>query len=174
MHCLGYESTAYDEALPAKLDELAAQGTTVCAMMFDIDNFKDYNDRYGHQEGDICLRKVAQLAGDALAGENAHLVRYGGEEFFVLASFASKQDALMAAEGIRETIDHAYIEHLSSQWGRVTVSVGIAFFGEGSPARKKAAESGEAVVDDLESLTKRADNALYAAKEQGRNRIMAG
>lgn len=146
----------FDEVLPEKIDELKRGQKVLCGMMFDIDGFKDYNDNYGHQAGDACLREVAQLVDKVLSARDTYLVRYGGEEFFVLAAVPDKQSGQKLAERIRARIEQAQIEHLAVERGYVTISIGLAFL-EGN--------------EDLELLTKYADEAVYEAKTQGRNRV---
>ncbi|SDU40612.1 diguanylate cyclase [Geopseudomonas guangdongensis] len=127
-------------------------------LMLDIDFFKRYNDRYGHLAGDDCLRKVAATlqAGTRRAGDLA--ARYGGEEFAVIASDLDAAGALALAESIRAAVMAQAIAHADSPLGVVTVSMGVALLvpeDDNSP----------------EILIKLADQALYQAKSQGRNRV---
>lgn len=158
-----YNRRYFDEVVPATLRDIRAEGRQPAALMLDTDHFKRFNDRYGHQAGDICLRQIAGQIQRALrAGDTA--VRYGGEEFFILAAVggpgrqaaAAPQQALALAEDIRRRVEEAYIEHLDAPAGHVTVSVGVY-----CPAKKGQM---------LKMLAARADEALYQAKATGRNR----
>lgn len=146
----------YDEVLPERIEELKLSQNMVCGMMFDIDNFKGYNDHYGHQAGDSCLCTVATLVDGVLSAKDTYLVRYGGEEFFVLAAVPERRSAERLAERMRATVENAQIEHLATERGIVTISIGAALMRDD---------------DDLESLTEYADKAVYRAKKQGRNRV---
>jgi diguanylate cyclase (GGDEF)-like protein len=126
------------------------------AIMMDIDFFKLYNDTYGHQAGDDCLKKVARTIEKSLRRPGDLVARYGGEEFAVVLPNVSKESIYTAYERFRETVSKQSFEHESKQF-HVTVSIGIAFSND--------AESS----DDLLS---HADKALYQAKESGRNRIV--
>lgn len=145
----------YDEALPARLDGLA-QGGGYCCIMLDIDFFKRYNDHYGHQAGDGCLRNVASFIRGPLP-DASFPVRYGGEEFMVLAQVASAKAALALAEAVRVAVEQAHIIHASSPFGKVTLSCGLVF----CPQHERPG---------LAALTRQADEALYRSKQSGRNR----
>lgn len=120
-------------------------------LLFDIDDFKAYNDAYGHQEGDRVLRTVARLGSECLRHSDV-FVRYGGEEFVVLLPNTAKRNALVAAEKLRERIAvHPFRR-------KVTVSGGIATFLTDTEK-------------DAEDLFRCADQALYRAKAEGKNRV---
>jgi diguanylate cyclase (GGDEF)-like protein len=128
---------------------------TIAAMMIDIDHFKSVNDRFGHAAGDIVLKRVAEACGSDLRGSDL-LARYGGEEFVVLLPEAGTREAAAAAERMRrriESIDHPEIN------GAVTVSIGIACAVPGAPGT-------------FDAFVQRADEALYHAKAEGRNRVV--
>ncbi len=122
-------------------------------LVIDIDHFKQVNDTYGHRFGDDVLRAVAHAVGDTIRRSDV-LYRYGGEEFVVLASHTTLTGARQLAERIRGNV--AGIATVGGRELRVTVSVGAA--------QLRAGESAEA-------LFVRADQALYRAKESGRNRV---
>lgn len=144
----------FDEVLPGYLTHAQAAGETAAAVMVDIDHFKRYNDQYGHQAGDICLRRVADIIRDSLP-KAGYAVRYGGEEFFLLAeATGTGQGPLALAEAVRTRVEEAYIEHLAAPLGRLTLSLGAAVSKPG---------------EGLQALAARADAALYAAKQAGRN-----
>jgi diguanylate cyclase (GGDEF)-like protein len=127
--------------------------TPLSVLMFDIDHFKRINDKYGHQAGDTLLKCVALIA-DQHVREADILARYGGEEFIVMLPNTSAREALAAAENIREQVA-ACQEIGTCNDARITISVGIASILPGE--------------DSLNRLIQRADQALYSAKNAGRN-----
>ncbi|MFK7928596.1 MAG: diguanylate cyclase [Myxococcota bacterium] len=129
-----------------------------CVALFDIDNFKLYNDNLGHVAGDDALRAVAEcLAAQCRAGDKVY--RYGGEEFCALFHDQGLQGASIAAERMRAAVVALNIEHPANSAGPcVTVSAGVA--------RHPATES-----IDIEQVLQRADEALYESKAQGRDRV---
>jgi diguanylate cyclase (GGDEF)-like protein len=134
------------------------EAQSLCVFIFDIDHFKKYNDSNGHLAGDEILRGVAQVLGDNLRpGDVA--CRYGGEEFIVAMPGARSADGMAAAERIRVAIERTKFPRCESQpTGRITISGGVAQFpvdGTGST-----------------DLILHADQALYQAKAQGRNRVV--
>ncbi len=146
------------------LKTLSAQaeryGHGYCAMLCDVDFFKAYNDTYGHLAGDEVLKKVAEIILENLrTGDLAY--RYGGEEFLVILPEQSLESASIAAERLRRDIEELAITHeAKTPPGVVTISLGLAVL---QPGEKKS----------FEELLKEADDALYAAKEAGRNRVVA-
>lgn len=148
----------FDEELPKVMDKYLKEGSIVCGMMIDVDYFKAYNDRYGHPNGDICLRRIATVLKRAGGNESAHPVRYGGEEFFLFSKVESEAGAAQLAENIRAQVEAEYMEHLSSPKGKVTISIGLVICKPGQ-------------FYTLRAMTKRADMALYASKENGRNTV---
>lgn len=134
-------------------------GTPLSALMIDIDCFKDYNDTYGHLQGDLCLRQVAEAITAALKRPGDFVARYGGEEFVALLPGTDLAGALSIAGLIRSNVRAAAIEHASSHVADiVTVSIGI---------------SGIIPNMDIEAeaLLAASDAALYQAKSGGRNRV---
>jgi diguanylate cyclase (GGDEF)-like protein len=123
--------------------------------MIDIDHFKSYNDRYGHLVGDVILKEVAKLIKENIRQIDL-LGRYGGEEFSIILTETDREQTLLVAERIRQTMESKYIKAYDEDL-RVTVSIGISFFPENGK--------------DIESLIDKADLALYLAKQQGRNRV---
>ncbi|MBR1228903.1 MULTISPECIES: diguanylate cyclase domain-containing protein [unclassified Bradyrhizobium] len=128
----------------------------ISVLLFDIDNFKGYNDTYGHQAGDRCLQAVARAIGDATSNTSGLSARYGGEEFAVVLPNISEDDALKVAESIRLTVRALGLPNTAANRGFVTISAGIA--------TRTRATPGEA------ALVGEADAALYEAKRLGRNR----
>jgi diguanylate cyclase (GGDEF)-like protein len=128
-------------------------------MLCDIDYFKLYNDTYGHVTGDRCLEQVATLLNTLFKRAGDTVARYGGEEFAVVLPATNASDAGMVAEQLRRAIWERAIPHAASRTGgRLTISIGIATLA-----------SGEVIT--AQRLTIRADEALYAAKANGRNRV---
>jgi diguanylate cyclase len=132
----------WEEELPRELERARRMGTGVCLAMIDLDNFKDYNDRHGHQAGDLVLKEAAS-AWRAEVRSTDLLARYGGEEFVLLLPACALDDAVRIVERLRLVTP------------LVTCSVGLACWDF------QEASSG---------LVERADQALYAAKAEGRNR----
>lgn len=130
-------------------------------LLVDVDHFKRYNDTYGHQKGDDCLRRVAGAASTVVFRPADMVARYGGEEFGIILPGTDLDGALIVADRIREAVLRLDIEHGGGENGRLTLSVGAA-----------------AVVPDqdldCESLIGAADAALYCAKRDGRNRVAQG
>jgi diguanylate cyclase (GGDEF)-like protein len=132
----------------------------VALMMIDIDHFKLYNDRYGHVAGDTCLRAVGETL-SLVTLEHAVLVaRYGGEEFALLLPGLDVTRAAALAEEARKSIEDLMIPHAEAPSGLVTISIGV---------ESLVPEEGQAAADLVEA----ADNALYAAKRNGRNAVVA-
>ncbi len=127
--------------------------------MFDLDNFKHYNDTNGHIKGDILLKELGKLLNDMTRSINT-LARYGGEEFIVLVQNRNKQDTMVYAENVRSKIaSHPFFAAENQPLGCVSISGGVADFpGDGHT---------------IEEIIKCADEALYKSKSTGRNRVMA-
>lgn len=150
---------SFSERILAEFSVCRNSDTELSVIMCDIDNFKKYNDRYGHVEGDACLRKVAQCIQDSLKRPVDFCARYGGEEFVVVLPQSSLKGAKTVAERIRVNVQQLRIEHVESNTaGVVTVSLGIA------TSKIVNAES-------YEQLIQCADEALYLAKKRGRNQV---
>jgi len=133
-------------------------GRPLSIIMIDIDNFKQYNDRYGHQQGDDALRNVAKIIQDATRRPGDLAARYGGEEFVLVLTDTDQQGAVSLAESVRSHLFEAGITHDGSAFGRITLSAGVA---------TEIPERGTDPVD----LVSRADDVLYRAKDGGRNRV---
>jgi diguanylate cyclase (GGDEF)-like protein/PAS domain S-box-containing protein len=129
----------------------------VAAIMIDIDAYKNYNDHYGHQSGDDCLRRVAQAIASAARRPTDVVARYGGEEFALILADTDQHGALIVAERIRTGIERLRIAHPTGPSGIVTISAGVAAQRPGDDA-------------DRSALVAAADRALYGAKQRGRNR----
>ncbi len=130
----------------------------VAILLIDIDYFKQYNDHLGHQAGDACLTRVAEVLGREIGRAGDLVARYGGEEFIVLLGNTDVNGARHIAETVRSQVQALAIPHPGSNHGVITVSVGLAACVPGKGAR-------------IETLIGRADAALYVAKAAGRNRL---
>ena len=130
----------------------------VAVIMADIDNFKAYNDHYGHQRGDDCLRQVAHALRSRLRRPSDFLVRYGGEEFLVVLVETEASAAISLAEAMRQAVAERALPHATSPIApMVTISVGVA--------------GARADLFSFAALLGTADQALYSAKRHGRNRV---
>ncbi|MDH0864478.1 two-component regulator propeller domain-containing protein [Mitsuaria sp. GD03876] len=149
----------FNEAADEEWRRARRAGTALGLVLVDVDAFKRYNDQMGHLKGDECLAAVGAVLGASIGRAGDLAARYGGEEFIVLLPGADRAAALQIAEHIRAGIESLAMPHPASPAGPVvTVSLGVA-----------------ACVPDeertLESLIAEADDALYAAKREGRNRV---
>lgn len=133
-------------------------GQIYCAILLDIDFFKLYNDNYGHPAGDEVLRRVADaIKSQCRSGDTAY--RYGGEEFLIILPEQNLETGAAIAERLRQTVEKLDILHeAKTPPGVVTISLGLSVL---EPGTNKTPET----------LLKKADNALYRAKENGRNRV---
>ncbi|RCL21502.1 diguanylate cyclase [Pseudomonas sp. AFG_SD02_1510_Pfu_092] len=146
-----------DAVFEPELRRARRQGYPLALVMLDLDYFKAYNDRYGHLQGDQCLRRIAEVLQQALKRPADLAVRYGGEEFTLLLPDTDASGAEMLVQEVQHILRRQALEHAGSPLGRVSCSAGIAV---GDLAR-------EAVT--AESLMAAADAALYQAKRQGRD-----
>ncbi|WP_148861054.1 diguanylate cyclase [Marinobacter fonticola] len=148
------------------LDQTSQNGLAgsqmLSVLMCDVDCFKLYNDVYGHQAGDECLRRIAATLTDVVRRPTDLIVRYGGEEFAVVLPGTSESDALVIAERIRAAVDGLRMPHETSTVDdHVTLSIGLSTLGPENTRRAR-------------QLFSQADEALYKAKSQGRNRVVIG
>jgi len=144
-----YNHRHFFKTLEGELVRLTRQKTSLSLLMFDLDNFKKYNDLYGHLEGDKVLRKVGEIVRHSIRSNVDSGYRYGGDEFSALLIGASVDQALTIAERIRSSIEQVGFQN-------ITVSVGLAEFKDHF---------------DLEEFVKSADDAMYVAKHSGGNRV---
>lgn len=152
----------FQEQLAREWSRAGRDGTDLSLLMIDIDAFKAYNDALGHQAGDSCLRRVAQVVAEYAARPGDLAARYGGEEFAVILARTDEEGARIVAEKIRTAIETLGVPHPASPVARsVTVSVGIA---------SVQPTSGVSPA----SLVTVSDDGLYRAKRSGRNRVCAG
>jgi len=149
-------SRAFDESV-ARILSLRAQRDPLSVLMLDLDHFKEFNDRYGHPAGDEALRAFANLMTSCIRDDDL-AARYGGEEFAIALPGTDAAAALEVAERIRERTEATIIPLAPGVTGRLTVSIGIS--------------SAPADGTELLSLLRAADEALYRAKLDGRNRVV--
>lgn len=134
-------------------------GRPISVFIIDVDNFKKFNDTYGHLEGDRCLKEVAQELQRHVNRPGDVLARYGGEEFAVLLPETTLADAEQVAEKCRAGLEALQIQHQKNdRWGVVTISIGVASI---TPAQDNS----------YGALLERADAAMYESKSGGRNRV---
>ena len=132
--------------------------TPLTLILCDVDCFKSYNDTYGHQKGDECLQKIAQAIKSSVRSESDIVARYGGEEFAIILPHSSLNSALQVATRIKVEVKRLKIPHKTSTVSQyVTVSLGVS-------------SQIPQFNSSLESLILEADQALYQAKNQGRNK----
>lgn len=146
---------AFNFELSRKMIEWQRQRSPLALMMIDIDFFKRFNDQYGHQAGDRVLSDTAQLIRSTLR-EMDLVCRFGGEEFAVIQPLKHPNESTRSAERIRSVIESSIVKFEGLDL-RVTASIGVAEAMKG---------------DDVDLLVKRADVALYASKQNGRNQVM--
>lgn len=142
----------FDAVLQRALAAMAGDDN-LSLLMVDVDHFKAYNDCYGHQRGDECLRLLARLFREVLRRPNDTVCRYGGEEFAIILERTGRAEAVQIAERLCSRVVAEHIEHRGVALGRVTLSIGVA----------SARRGGQDVLYQ-------ADQALYRAKAGGRNR----
>ena len=133
-------------------------GTPLAAVMLDVDYFKKYNDHYGHQQGDVCLKAIAEKMAEYCRRPGDVCARYGGEEFLMLLPETSAKQANDIATEVCTAIAAMKLEHTKSPLGIATVSIGVAAM---------VPKSGK----NYEQLIRQADIALYEAKANGRNQV---
>ena len=147
--------TAFDSNFSRDIEYSHRKESELSLVVLDIDLFKRINDRFGHIVGDDVLRQVAQSVEHTIRSSDA-LYRYGGEEFAIVLNGTDETGALLLAERIRRNVEKLKLDSLTKT--RITVSLGVAAL----RANERA-----------DQLFARADNALYEAKKQGRNRVVS-
>jgi diguanylate cyclase (GGDEF)-like protein len=148
----------FDELFRHEREVSVRSERPLCLLVFDIDHFKQFNDRHGHEAGDQALRMVGDVIGTCFRGSDT-VCRYGGEEFAVLMPGASLDEARQRAEQLRTAIAAEQVVHRGKTLGHLTISAGIACWRENCPG--------------FDDLFRAADRGLYQAKEAGRNRVVA-
>lgn len=143
----------FNEALHKETEASKRYRSSLSLMIIDIDDFKSINDHFGHQAGDSVLKEIAAVINKNQRGSDTY-ARWGGEEFIVLMPRTSAETARVVAERLRKSFEEYQFSHTRS----VTASIGIAEY--------------HVEADTVDSLITRADDALYRAKEQGKNCIV--
>lgn len=152
----------FDEFVSKEWGRAAREHTPLSLILIDIDHFKTYNDNYGHQGGDDCLRQVAQKLASTVKRPSDLVARYGGEEFAVVMPGTDAEGAKRIAAALCENVAAMQLPHShSSTADHVTISLGVA---STQPAADGAPEQ----------LIEKADEALYQAKKSGRNQYQIG
>ena len=142
------------DQLANQISRAARYNESFCVIVVDVDHFKRVNDTFGHHAGDIALRGVADQFKLALRAEDC-CGRWGGEEFLICLPHTDLNGAAVVAEKLRQAVETAPVNHEGKSI-HVTISLGVARYGSGQ---------------DLDSIVRDADRALYAAKDNGRNRV---
>jgi diguanylate cyclase (GGDEF)-like protein len=150
----------FDQHIEGVWRQAVAEHVRIAVLLIDIDCFKDYNDRYGHQAGDECLRAVAVSLSQCARQPQDFVARYGGEEFAVVLYRANREYMAEVTTRVQRSLAELNIPHEASRVAsRLTVSIGAAL---AQPTENRKADG----------LIQLADEALYSAKEQGRNRVV--
>lgn len=150
----------FDEKATREWQHRRRSDGELAVLMIDIDQFKAYNDHYGHPRGDLALINVAHLINQGCRRDEDGAARYGGEEFVVILPGCDTRAAQQLAESIRHAVEDAALPHEHSQRGVLTVSIGVA-------------STSDTKADGIQALIAAADANLYRAKEAGRNRVVA-
>ncbi|MES2949773.1 MAG: diguanylate cyclase [Pseudomonadota bacterium] len=148
----------FDEVLHSEWRRAVRGGQALSIGFIDVDWFKSYNDHYGHQAGDACLRQVADVLASTICRSGDLVARYGGEEFVFVAPLTDGIHALAMARKACEALQALTIPHAKSEFACVTASIGVATV---VPSKDQTPDM----------LVKAADQALYHAKKEGRNRV---
>ena len=148
----------FDEVLEREWGRATRSRQPLAVIMIDVDHFKKYNDCYGHQAGDACLKSVARVLQQATRRAGDLVARYGGEEFSIVLPNTGAGVATRIAETMRAAIETLHMPHQQAPLGKITVSVGIA--------------ASTAVGGKADHQMRAADAALYRAKNAGRNCVM--
>ena len=149
-----YNRRYFDENLNHEASRAFRQNYSLYLLFIDLDGFKAYNDKYGHQQGDKLLRELAEVILDNVRKDVDSACRYGGDEFVIILPHAKRQQALMVAERLLNNFNE---RNLSS----TGLSIGLA----------KLEGSGETLKENLESLIRKVDQAAYRAKINGGNQV---
>ena len=149
----------FDDTLHNAWAQACRSGSPLSLLMIDIDYFKRYNDHYGHQQGDLCLKQVATALAGATSRPSDLVARYGGEEFACLLPDTQQEGAILIARKMLTEVEALAIAHpLSGVGDRVSLSIGVATLVPSAQA-------------DPTQLVRDADEQLYKAKHAGRGRM---
>lgn len=153
-----YNRRYLDDILCEKWNQKSRDNSFSAVIMLDIDNFKNYNDYYGHQMGDVCIQEISSIMKVLTKDSNNFAVRYGGEEFTVVMFHTNETEVLNLAENIRQGVYNLKMKNHNTSYKYVTISEGLCF---GNTKNH----------NDLYDFIKIADYALYDSKKGGRNKI---
>jgi len=154
-----YNHRYFQQTLTNEMEKLKRYGGELSLIIFDIDNFKVYNDTNGHPAGDEVLKAIGDIVKDTSRSTDIP-ARYGGEEFTVILLHTDEEGAVAKAENLRQMVENHVFEFGKNQpGGKVTISVGVATYPKHGPEKK--------------DLINMADDALYRAKESGKNRVIS-
>lgn len=151
---------AFDQAFELEVLRARRHGLPLSLLLIDVDRFKSYNDLYGHQAGDTALKTVAVCLQDAIRRPDDLATRYGGEEFVAILPNTDEEGATFIADRFRDDLRLTNVPHSGGDQGVLTASIGLATLGGGE-------------ATDAAELLRRADEALYRAKNTGRDRTVA-
>jgi diguanylate cyclase (GGDEF)-like protein len=149
-----YNRRQFDESLRSEAVRASRQNYGLYLLIIDIDNFKEYNDRHGHQWGDEALREIAKIISLHIRKDVDSGYRYGGDEFAVIIPHANRQQALLVAERLRSRYGDC---HLSP----TTISIGMS----------RLRGFADTIEEDVQRLLRNADISLYRAKHNGGNQV---
>jgi diguanylate cyclase (GGDEF)-like protein len=152
-----YNKGYFLQRLEAEVRKAAKTGRPLSLIIMDVDNFKRYNDTYGHPEGDVVLRTLAEVITAEIRDHDVGC-RYGGEEFTVIFPDVAGDQILKAADRIRQSFARRTFQPDAGATVSVTVSIGMAQLRSG---------------EDASCLIRRADKALYQSKQKGKNQVVA-
>lgn len=152
-----YNRRYLEESLSVALQRAQREQKPLGLLMFDIDHFKEFNDLFGHDGGDLLLRELGHLVIKKIRGGDI-VSRFGGDEFVAMFPNASLEETAARAEELRRSVEELIVFYMGKAMGKCTISVGVAAY----------PENGQTADD----LLKNADNALYRAKNEGRNKVI--
>ena len=151
---------SFDQQMGMEWDRSVRNKTPISFMMIDIDRFKNYNDTYGHPQGDTLLKAMALVFQNSLYRSTDFVARYGGEEFAILLPGVDEEGALDVAERIRANVEYTVVPCVDGTHTSVTVSIGLV-----------TDNPDQSDIGNAKEFISRADKALYEAKNTGRNRV---
>ena len=156
-----YNRRHFNAVFPHELARAERANKTIALMIIDVDYFKPYNDNYGHQQGDVALQAVSSAFKQTVRRAGDFIFRIGGEEFAVIVTVDSSEHAFKVAEKLRKAVEALQIEHGFNQASEyLTISIGM-----------KTHQSSGSHLAQENQMYRQADDALYQAKENGRNRV---
>jgi diguanylate cyclase (GGDEF)-like protein len=160
----------FDSTFKTEWRRAAREAKPLSLLMIDVDHFKRYNDRHGHQAGDQCLQIIAQCIKAVARRASDVVARHGGEEFVILLPDTNPEDAALLAERVRKSVEDQRIPHSDGAIPRiVTISIGVSSCTPNVPHDTQVLHDASVVYPAM--LLNAADRALYRAKRNGRNQV---